>query len=198
MRNVNVRISVGSRFDFNVTRRITLPGNYHNQFLRDDYARRYPDHSFDHRQQGIRNKTELQRRRPTDAIYDQRPAPREIQRPRPETDGNNTHRSARGRQTEPGLNSGGRQEQNGIWHQPQRPGIERRSTEPVRQPREQNVLTRPDRKIEPAPKATVGRRAEPAPARRESQRVKTNPNPEKNQEPTNKKSNDKSERRRRE
>lgn len=188
MRTVNVHIAIGPRFNFNVSRRISFPGNYHNQYLRDDYARRFPDHSFSHRHEGIKNRTELQRRRPTDGIYDGRPDDRNIQRQRPQTYRNQGER-----------NTIERQRETNVRERPQeRRMIERGQSEPIRQPRKENVMTSPDRRIETTKKTTVTRRTETAPARRESQRVRQNVKTEKKQESTSKKSNDRTERRRRE
>lgn len=206
MRNVNVHISVGPRFDFNVSRRIAFPGNYHNQFLRDDYARRYPDHSFNRRHEGVKNQTELHRRRSTEANYDRRPAERENRRERPETYQNRTQRNMTDRQPDYNMNerrqerrvTDNQRERRVTESQPQKRMIERRTTEPMRQPGNNNVITRPDRRVETTKKTTVTRRTETAPSQRETQRVRTNPKIEKKAESTDKKANDRSERRRRE
>lgn len=182
IRNVNVHIYAGNTYNFNVSRRISFPGNYHNTFRRDDYARRYPDHSFNHRHEGVKNKTELYRRRPNNVNYERRTNDRQIQRQRPETYKSNQERRA-------------------VERQPERRMIEKRTSEPIRQPRKENVIKQPNRRIETTKKSTVTtRKTETAPDRtrsRATNQVKTNRKTQKKQETTNKKSNYKPERRRR-
>lgn len=192
-RNVGVHVSIGNTFNFNINRRIAFPANYRNTYRRDDYARRYPDHSFSNRHEGIRNSTELYRRRSTNANYQSRPSERQTQRQRPET-----YRSRSERTVIKSQPSQNKTERRVTQSQPQQRRIERRTVEPVRQPRENNVVTRPQKRIETTQKSTTNtRRTETAPSRKETQRVKTSTRAERKQGTSTKKSDDKSEKRRR-
>lgn len=128
MRNVNVHVNIGNSFNFNVARRIHEPDHFQNNFRRDDYARTNPDRSFSRRNEGYKNKTELNHRRPSDV-------------------GNNIGM--------PNDRQGQRQRPVSVRNQPERRVFEKRPSEPVRQPRQNNVITRPNNRVEKQTNAPV-------------------------------------------
>lgn len=63
-RHVHARINRHNTYHFTNDRHIHFSGDNYNQIRRNDYASRYPDRSFEKRNQGSTNKYELNRRRP--------------------------------------------------------------------------------------------------------------------------------------
>ena len=52
-------------YNFTMERHINFSGDAHNKIRRNDYALKFPNRSFDNRNQGVKNKVELNRRRPS-------------------------------------------------------------------------------------------------------------------------------------
>lgn len=71
-RHVHARINRHNTYHFTNDRHIHFSGDNYNHNRRNDYASRYPDRSFEKRNQGLSNKYELNRRRPDNVVNRQK------------------------------------------------------------------------------------------------------------------------------
>ena len=67
-RNVYVHINTHNRYVRTSNRNIYFSGDNYNHIRRNDYARQHPDRSFESRNQGLKNRQELNERRPNSSI----------------------------------------------------------------------------------------------------------------------------------
>ncbi len=127
-RNVYNHINTRITYNYTTVRLFNGPHNTPNHFRRNDWATKYPDRSFDRRNEGYQNKIELNRRRSSNIGNDVRISnDRQVQRQRPASFGN----------------------------QPEKKAFETRPSEPIRQPRQNNVVTRPNNRVEKQTNAPV-------------------------------------------
>lgn len=71
-RHVHARINRHNTYHHANERHIHFSGDNYNHNRRNDYASRYPDRSFEKRNQGLSNKYELNRRRPDNVVNRQK------------------------------------------------------------------------------------------------------------------------------
>jgi hypothetical protein len=89
-RNVHRYISYKNTYNFTTVRRFNNPAIGHDNFRRNDYATKYPGGSFNQRHAEVKNKLELNQRRPSNAGNNAgKNVDRQIQNQRPQPAKNN-------------------------------------------------------------------------------------------------------------
>ncbi len=73
-RYVHAHINYHNKYRHSSSRNFNFQEERYNQIRRNDYASRYPDRSFDHRNQGLKNKYELNSKRPDQNVSRQKSA----------------------------------------------------------------------------------------------------------------------------
>lgn len=107
-RNVYVHINRYNTYNRTNTRNIQYSGDNYNHIRRNDYASRYPNRAFENRNTGVKNRYELEQRRPSNQVSRER---------------NNNLKSGSNRQYEGNRSSNsGRNDRQGNINQNKRPG----------------------------------------------------------------------------
>ncbi|HEY3373376.1 MAG TPA: hypothetical protein VGK10_21205, partial [Prolixibacteraceae bacterium] len=71
-RHVDVYVNRYNTYRHTTTRNFQYQDDNYNRIRRNDFATRYPDRAFEHRNEGVRNRYELNERRPNNQVSRQR------------------------------------------------------------------------------------------------------------------------------